>query len=123
MALNLYLDDCADASTLCDLIRAAGHTVVRPRDAGTTGIADPAHLAYAIQQQLILVTKNPLDFETLHRLDQNHPGIFAIYQDNDLSRDMTFPQIVAAVARIEEAHDTASLPIAGEFHVLNHWRF
>ena len=61
MALNLYLDDCADSNLLVDLLRQAGHTVVRPRDAGITGEDDDVHLAYAVGHNLILVTKNPQD--------------------------------------------------------------
>lgn len=123
MPLSLYLDDCADSTTLHGLLQAAGHTVVRPRDAGTTGLPDADHLDYARRHGLVVVTRNPLDFELLHQADPNHPGIFAIYQDNDPTRDMTFRQIVDPGDRIEEAYDTAGLPIAGAFHALNHWRF
>ena len=117
MALNLYLDDCADSRLLATLLTHAGHTVVRPVDAGTFGEDDPVHLAYAVQHGLILVTKDPDDFHDLHKQDPNHSGIFGIYQDNDRTRDMT----PAAVARIEGAVPYG-FPIAGQFHVLNDWR-
>jgi hypothetical protein len=45
--------------------------------------------------------------------------VFAVYQDNDPSRDMTPADIVAAIRRIET---TEGLVIPGGFHVLNHWR-
>ena len=67
MALNLYLDDCANASLLADLLVQAGHTVVRPGDVGMLGVDDDAHLAYAAAHGLILVTKDPDDFLVLHR--------------------------------------------------------
>jgi predicted nuclease of predicted toxin-antitoxin system len=121
LALNLYLDDCADSRLLVQLLIQAGHTVVRPVDAGTAGEADQAHFAYAIQHGLILVTKDPDDFEALHQQNPNHPGIFGIYQDNDRTRDMTHADIVAAIARIEAA-SPLGYPIAGQFHVLNDWR-
>jgi hypothetical protein len=121
VALRLYLDDCADANVLADLLRQAGHTVRRPREAGTTGSKDDVHLQCAVQQGLILVTKNPADFQALHRLDPTHHGIFAIYQDNDPSRDMTDAEIVAAIGRIE-ATVPHGYPIAQEFHSLNDWR-
>jgi predicted nuclease of predicted toxin-antitoxin system len=85
------------------------------------GVLDPVHLAYAVQHGLILVTKDPDDFRDLHRQDQNHPGIFGIYQDNDRIRDMTRTDIVAAIGRIEAA-GPLGYPIAGEFHILNDWR-
>lgn len=120
MALSLYLDDCADSRLLATLLAQAGHTVVRPVDAGTVGVADPVHLAYTVSQGLILLTKNPGDFNALHQQDQNHPGIFAIYQKNDRKRDMKPADIVAAIGRIEAAV-TNGYSIAGVFHSLNDW--
>ncbi len=119
MALNLYLDDCADSTSLDRLLRQAGHTVVRPKDAGILGRPDDIHFAYALQHSLVILTKDPNDFLALHRQNPNHSGIFAGYQDNHLGRDMTPADIVAAVARIEAA---VGYPIAGEFHNLNAWR-
>jgi hypothetical protein len=121
VALNLYLDDCADSNLLVDLLRQAGHTVVRPRDAGITGEDDDVHLAYAVGHNLILVTKNPQDFRALHNQNPTHPGIFGVYQDNDVDKDMTDAEVVAAIGRIE-ATVPHGYPIAGEFHVLNDWR-
>ena len=121
MALNLYLDDCANADLLADLLTQAGHGVVRPGDTGTLGVADDLHLAYAAPHGLILVTKNPQDFRTLHDLDQKHAGIFAVYQDNDPTRDMSPADIVAAIWKIEQATQHGYV-IAGEFHNLNAWR-
>jgi predicted nuclease of predicted toxin-antitoxin system len=120
VALNLYLDDCANSDLLADLLTQAGHTVVRPADAGTRGEDDEVHFAYAVANGLVLITKNPVDFQVLHQGDPNHPGIFAVYQDNDV-RDMTQADMVAAIARIEGAVPHG-YPIAGEFHNLNAWR-
>ncbi len=61
------------------------------------------------------------DFRALHNQDQNHPGIFAVYQDNDPSRDMNPADIVAAITHIEDAVQNG-FQIAGEFHNLNAWR-
>jgi predicted nuclease of predicted toxin-antitoxin system len=119
VALNLYLDDCANSDLLADLLTRASHRVVRPADAGTAWADDDVHFAYAVANHLILITKNPGDFEALHQADPNHPGIFAVYQDNDVTRDMTQADIVAAIARIEAV---VGYPIAGEFHNLNAWR-
>jgi hypothetical protein len=121
VALNLYLDDCADSNLLVQLLCQAGHTVVRPRDAGTTGSDDEVHLDYAVRHGLILVTKDPDDFRLLHQHNPTHQGIFGIYQDNDVSRDMSDAEIVAAIGRIE-ATVPHGYPLAGEFHVLNDWR-
>lgn len=121
MALSLYLDDCANSDRLADLLRQAGHTVVRPADAGIRGSDDRTHFDYACRQGLILITKNPKDFLDLHDLMSTHPGIFAVYQDNDVTKDMTYGEIVAAIAKLEAAvqHGYA---IADQFHRLNDWR-
>src|SRR5437868_3348907 len=76
---------------------------------------------YAIGHNLILVTKDPDDFQLLHEQNSNHPGICGIYQDNNPARDMSPVDIVAAIARIEEAVPLG-YPIQGNFHVLNDWR-
>jgi hypothetical protein len=119
VALNLYLDDCANSDLLAYLLAQAGHTVVRPTDVGTSGEDDAVHFVYAQTRGLVLITKNPPDFQALHQGSPNHPGIFAIYQDNDIDRDMTDPDVVAAIAKIEAA---VGYPISGEFHNLNLWR-
>jgi len=121
VALNLYLDDCANSDLLAQLLAQAGHTVVRPADAGTAWEADEVHFRYAQGHGLVLITKNPKDFRALHNQDQNHPGIFAVYQDNDPSRDMGPADIVAAITNIEDAIQHG-FQIAGEFHNLNAWR-
>ena len=119
MALSLYLDDCANSDLLADLLAQAGHSVVRPTDAGTSGEDDDVHFHYAQTRGLVVITKNPPDFQALHQADPKHPGIFAIYQDNHVNRDMTDTDVVAAIARIEAA---VGYRIAGDFHNLNLWR-
>ncbi len=121
MALNLYLDDCANSDLLAQLATRVGHTVVRPADAGTAWEADDVHFRYAQGHGLVLVTKNPKDFQTLHNQDPSHSGIFAIYQDNDVSKDMTDADVVVAIANIENAVQHG-FQIAREFHNLNAWR-
>jgi hypothetical protein len=119
LSLAIYLDDCAYDKILADLLRQAGHHVVTPADAGTSGAADDVHFRLARANGWVLLTKNPLDFEQLHQADSAHAGILAIYQDNDPARDMDRGEIVRAVANLEQA----SVVLPGQFHVLNHWRY
>ncbi len=119
MTLQLLLDESADDRVLRRLLTDEGHTVVIPREAGLAGAPDETVFRYATERNLIIVTKNPKDFEPLHEQSQQHPGVFAIYQDNDRTRDMTSEDICRAVRNLVEA----GLPIAGEFHILNHWRY
>ena len=121
MALKLYLDDCANSDLLAQLLAQAGHAVVRPADVGLTGEDDAVHLSHAVHHRLIVVTKDPDDFHELHLQNPNHHGIFGIYQDNDVARDMSSADVVIAIGRIE-AVVPSGYAIAGEFHNLNLWR-
>jgi hypothetical protein len=98
---------------------AAGHTVTTPRDLNTTGMDDIIHLQNAAAKGLVVLTKDPDDFEELHRQGTPHAGIFGIYQDNDPGRDMDHGEIVRAIANLE----AAGVEIAGQFYILNHWRY
>jgi predicted nuclease of predicted toxin-antitoxin system len=118
LSLNIYLDDCAYAKTLVQLLRTAGHRVVTPVEAGTSGKADEIHLQFAASQGLVLLTKNPDDFAQLHETLPEHAGILVIYQDNDPNRDMAYADIVRAIGNLERAGITLSKSL----QVLNAWR-
>ena len=103
--MNLYLDD-DDPAARCWHIATA----------------DARHLLYAVQSDLELVTKNHDDFEDLHDLvhgtNGEHPGILVVRSDNDASRDMKDQDVARAIVNLK----LAGVPIANEFHILNHWR-
>jgi hypothetical protein len=119
LSLNLYLDDCAYDKLLAKHLSATGHSVTTPADLGTTGMDDLVHLQSAATKGLVVLTKDPDDFEDLHRQGTPHAGILAICQDNDPSRDMNHGEIVRAIANLE----SAGVEIMGQFHILNHWRY
>jgi hypothetical protein len=119
LSLNIYLDDCAYAKTLVQLLQAAGHRVVTPIQAGTSGKADEEHLLFAASQGLVLLTKNPDDFAQLHNASSEHAGILVIYQDNDPDRDMAYAEIVRAIGNLE----WAGITLSKSFQVLNAWRY
>jgi predicted nuclease of predicted toxin-antitoxin system len=120
--MKLYLDDDSAKASLVRLLQKVGHNIVIPADAGLSGVSDPRHLMYTAQQNLVLLTKNHDDFEVLHLLVQatsgKHPGLLVVRLDNDPNRDMKDRDIVRAIANLEQA----CVPIANEFHILNHWR-
>jgi hypothetical protein len=122
MPLSLYLDDCADDDTLAALLRLAGHQVSTPRFAGTSGLSDREHLDYAAHRGYTLLTKDPDDFVELHNqwraTNRTHSGILLIYQDKDVSKNMSRTQIVLAIDNLV----TSAVPIANEIHNLNQWR-
>jgi predicted nuclease of predicted toxin-antitoxin system len=120
--MNLYLDDDSAKASLVRLLRKAGHQVTMPADASLVGVSDPRHLIFSARQDLVLLTRNHDDFEDLHLLVQvtggKHPGLLVVRSDNDPSRDMKDRDLVRALANLEHA----GVPIANEFHILNHWR-
>ncbi len=120
MSLNLYLDDCACSRRLCQLLREAGYDVQTPADVTPplVGASDAAHFAHACAVGRIILTLNPKDFKALHDRAAHHPGILAVYQDNDLTKDMRHTDIVRAVGNLER-----QAQIAGGFWILNVYRW
>ena len=72
-----------------------------------------------IQENRILLTHNCDDFEELHQANPNHSGIFAVYRNANLLKNMGFKAIVKAIANLE----TANVPLANQFISLNHWNY
>jgi hypothetical protein len=123
--LIIYLDDCAYAHDLVDMLNRAGFRVVTPKEAGLLGARDDDQLEYAAKSGFVLLTKNPRHFEELHASysaapdTAQHAGILVIYQDNDPSRDMKPHDIERAITNLL----AAGIAIRGQLHVLNHWRY
>jgi len=107
---------------LVAMLRKAGHDVVLPQETGTAGVSDPRHLAHAIGLRRVLLTANHDDYEELHDLvlvaGGTHAGILSVRYDNDPTRDMKSKHVVAAIRKLEKSN----LALAGQLHVLNHWR-
>ncbi len=93
-----------------------------PDDVGKRGKKDPEQFMHAIQSGRRILTRNHDDFRLLHELillsGGHHPGVLVIRGDNDPTRDMLPPHIARALGNLE----AASVPIADEYHILNHWR-
>jgi hypothetical protein len=104
---------------LVQRLEEAGHQVVTPALADTTGRADEVHFRHAADSGLILVTKNPDDILAFHDTDAKHAGILLIYQDNDPARDMSAADVVRAIANLE----SAGISLPGTVQVLNAWRY
>jgi hypothetical protein len=120
--MRLYLDDDLDGNILISLLQHAGHAVVSPRVVGTRGVLDPAHLRYAADHDLVLLTANAKDFLALHvqwqQEGQEHSGMLLVYRENNPQRDMTFQEMVRAVSRL----DLAGIPLWNTYQNLNFWR-
>jgi hypothetical protein len=120
--MRVYLDDDSAAHKLAGMLRRAGHDVTLPAQVNLSGQSDPRHLAHAIQQGLVLLTRNHKDFPDLHDLilaaGGSHPGILVVRSDNDPTRDMKPADVVRAIANRE----AAGIPLVNDLCVLNHWR-
>lgn len=120
--MNLYLDDDTAARRLVTLLSQAEHEIVLPADVNLSGAPDARHLIYAMQQSLVLLTRNHDDFLDLHEVIQTshgiHPGILIVRFDNDPTRDMTPRRIAVAISRLE----SAEVALRNQVYILNHWQ-
>jgi len=112
------VDEDSQARAQLNLLRADGHDVVAIGELDTNGIPDPEVFDLAQSLERVLLTHNAEDFHALHRERPGHQGIIAVYRDADPRKNMNHTQIAAAIRRV----DTSGVTVAGEFHVLNHWR-
>lgn len=119
MSLKLLLDEDSQAKPLIKLLQDAGHDVLTVNEIGFNGQPDPIILDYARQSDRLLLTHNCQDFENLHQVNPNHPGILAIYRDNDCTKNLSRSAIVKAIANIE----IANVPLVNQFICLNQWNY
>jgi hypothetical protein len=70
----------------------------------------------------VLLTYNVDDFKDLHQQWQaqgrTHAGIFIIYQENIVGKDMSYRDMIRAINNLL----ASGIPIANEVHTLNHWQ-
>ena len=120
--MRMYIDEDMIDAILIRLLERAGHDVELPASVIMMGRSDAAQLTHAIRENRICLTANYEDFEDLHVLiaesQGKHPGILVVRQENNPARDLTPKGIVAAIRKLE----AASVPIANEYIILNHWR-
>jgi predicted nuclease of predicted toxin-antitoxin system len=120
--MRFYLDDDIASGLLAQLLRNAGHDVQIPADAGLSGKSDSEHLAFAIREQRVCMTRNYRDFENLHLLvmqaQGHHAGIMVVRRSNDKKSNLAPRDIVRAIRKFE----AANAPIADEYVVLNAWQ-
>jgi predicted nuclease of predicted toxin-antitoxin system len=120
--MRLYLDDDSAWPLLARLLRNAGHDVALPADVGMRGQDDPVQLAWAVEQDRVLLTHNHDDFRNLHNLIMkvggHYPGMLIVRRDNDPKRDLSPRGIVRAIGNLL----AAGVSMADSFYILNHWR-
>jgi Domain of unknown function (DUF5615) len=95
-----------------EALKQLGHDVLTSFDAGMAnkGIPDEMVLAFAIQENRIVLTFNRKHFIRLHRLDSNHAGLIVCTEDNDSK---------ALAGRIHEAVTNAGESVSGQLIRVN----
>ncbi|MDJ0662753.1 MAG: DUF5615 family PIN-like protein [Crocosphaera sp.] len=119
MSLALLIDEDTLAKVLVKMLKKAGHDVLTVNEVGLSGEPDEVILNYARKNNRILLTHNCQDFEALHLENSVHPGIFAIYENQDHRKDLNRKDIIKAINNLE----SASIPLADQFISLNHWNY
>jgi predicted nuclease of predicted toxin-antitoxin system len=116
--LRILVDEDSQARSQLNILRGDGHDVVAVGELDKNGTSDPEVFELAQSLERVLLTHNTEDFHELHRERPGHRGIMAVFRDADPRKNMNHAQIAAAVRRLE----TSGATVAGDFHVLNHWR-
>lgn len=119
MSLRLLLDEDSQAKKLVNLLQQAGHDVITVNQVGLIAKADSVVLDIARQEGRILLTRNCDDFSNLHTANSSHPGILAVYQDANTAKNMSYSEIVNAIANLE----VAGFELSQQFIPLNQWNY
>ena len=98
LSLKLLVDEDSQAQLLVTLLKKAGHNVVTVNEARLSGEDDSIVFNYARREERLVLTRNYDDFQELHEANPDHSGVLVVCQDDDFSKDMSFKEIVKAIA-------------------------
>ncbi len=84
---SLYTDENFPLPVV-KLLRALGHDVLTAQEAGNANLRIPDEdvLAFAVNNERAVLTRNRGDFIQLHRLQVGHTGIIVCTQDDNFER-------------------------------------
>lgn len=116
--MKILVDEDSQAHKQIELLRSDGHDVLTINELGKNGIPDLEVFALVQSLGRVLLTHNALDFHIIHEQHADHLGVMAVFRDADPRKNMSYLDIGRAINRLE----LSGAPIAGKFHVLNHWR-
>jgi predicted nuclease of predicted toxin-antitoxin system len=119
LSLRLLIDEDTQAKLFVTLLKQAGHDVIIVNEVNLMGQKDSVILNFARQNNRLLITQNCDDYEALHQTNPIHPGILAVYNNTNPSKNMSFSAMVKAISNLE----AASIPLANQFISLNHWNY
>lgn len=119
MSLRLLIDEDSQAKLLITLLKQASHDIITVNEESLSGQPDEIVFDYAQREKRLILTRNYDDFQALHNANPNHSGILVICEDQNTSKNLSFKEIVKALANLE----TANIPLANQFIALNHWNY
>lgn len=119
MTLKLLIDEDSQAKILVNLLCSAGHDVLTVNEAGLSGQSDRIVFEYACSKERLVLTRNYDDFQALHEDNPIHSGILVIYGNANSSKDISYQDIVRAIANLE----AANIPLTNQFISLNYWNY
>jgi hypothetical protein len=123
MSLRLLLDEDSQAKLLISQLWAVGHDVLTVTEAGLEARSDAEVLAYAASVQRVVLTRNCDDYYALHSAGQTHTGILSVYLNRDPRKDLSYADIVRAIANLETHAVQSGWELAGQFVALNAWNY
>jgi hypothetical protein len=104
-------------------LTARGHDVLTAAAASVVTVSDLIVFQKAIVENRIVLTINCNDFVAIAKDFQSKtvqfPGVFLLYKYNEESKDMSYDEIVKAIANLEGTQT----PIANLFHSLNRYNW
>ncbi|HEY9786414.1 MAG TPA: DUF5615 family PIN-like protein [Candidatus Obscuribacterales bacterium] len=126
MRLKLLLDEDSQERILVAKLKKAGHDVVTAKEADLLARLDSEVLAYAVDNGRIVLTRNCEDFcneaASFKEKGQAHHGILLRYEKNDPKKDMSYDDIIKAIAKIEKAVARGDLVLANHEISLSYYR-
>lgn len=119
MPLRILVDEDSQAKLLVKKLRLAGLDVISAQDSGLNGQLNPEILAFAIEQNRVVLTRNGADFRELHLRVMIHPGIFIVHGHPDPAKTLSYEAIVISIGNLE----ASGMPLANETHALESWNY
>jgi predicted nuclease of predicted toxin-antitoxin system len=120
--MKIVIDGNMGSRRLSRLLQAAGHDVTLAVEVGLHEVSDARILTWSIGESRPVLTRNHSDFADLHDLTiaagGTRPGILVVRFDNDPRNNLTDRGFATAVKNLE----ASGMRVAGQLHILNHWR-
>lgn len=116
--MKIYLDENLFSLRVVQALSKAGFKVVTPAGSHLEGAPDESHFQYIQKENIPILTKDAADFLSLHQQNPKHGGIIVIYEEQDVTKNMSVNDIVAALKNLTKREKE----FKNHFFVLNWYR-